>query len=184
MVKNSSKLDEWALASFILSLTVLMGIGSLLAIIFGFISLRRLKHSSNLSGRPFALSGILLGFIIPFLSILLLGGILAPNFLKARAQGQITSCQSNLKNIATALEMYSTDNKGMFPKKLSQLTPAYLRQIPLCYAAGKDTYSAAYISKDNPSYFKIFCSGNYHSTLKIPQNHPQYDSDTGLNISY
>jgi len=54
-----------------------------------------------------------------------------------------SACKSNLKNIATALEMYATDNRGRYPTGLDQLlqppTP-YLKQIPTCPAAGRSTY--------------------------------------------
>ena len=47
---------------------------------------------------------------------------LLPNFLAARASGQLAACESNIKNLATALEMYATDNKGDYPPSLEYLT--------------------------------------------------------------
>ncbi len=51
----------------------------------------------------------------------------------------------SLKKIATALEMYTTDNAGRYPTSLSALAKygMYLRTIPTCPAAGCDTYSAS-----------------------------------------
>lgn len=43
-----------------------------------------------------------------------------------------TACRSNLKNLGTALEMYSTDHEGRFPAALSALTPGYLKSLPRC----------------------------------------------------
>ena len=49
----------------------------------------------------------LIELMIVIAIIAILAAILVPNFLRARAQGQRTACQSNLKNLSTALEMYS-----------------------------------------------------------------------------
>mgnify|MGYP000875333540 CR=1 FL=1 len=54
-------------------------------------------------------------FIIIVMTVLLITGI--PFFLYllntgySNTPGKLTACESNLKNIATALEMYATDNK-------------------------------------------------------------------------
>ena len=67
-----------------------------------------------------------------------LGGIalvvaqLRPKVIRARSRGGLTQCKSNLKNIGTALEMYSTDYEGKYPSGLSSLVPNYLKAIPDC----------------------------------------------------
>src|SRR5947209_19361576 len=43
--------------------------------------------------------------------IAILAGILIPNFVNARAQAQTAACESNLRSIATALELYYADNQ-------------------------------------------------------------------------
>ena len=55
----------------------------------------------------------LIELMIVIAIIAILAAILVPNFIRARAQGQLTACKSNLKNIGTALEMYSTDNSAV-----------------------------------------------------------------------
>ncbi|HTU82068.1 MAG TPA: prepilin-type N-terminal cleavage/methylation domain-containing protein, partial [Candidatus Acidoferrales bacterium] len=42
--------------------------------------------------------------------IAILASILVPNFVRARAQAQTAACEANIKEIATALELYETDN--------------------------------------------------------------------------
>ena len=84
----------------------------------------------------------LIELMIVIAIIAILAAILVPNFIRARAQGQVTACKSNLKNIATALEMYSTDYGGRFPTAIASggaLTPNYLRTLPTCPAAGSVT---------------------------------------------
>ncbi len=110
--------------------------------------------------------------------------IMVPNFAKARAQGQLTACKSNQKNIGTALEMYSTDWSGAYPKSMTQLTPNYLRTIPECPAAEKDTYSSTYKLRksDNGDYeiYEVFCSGPNHVKVGVPADYPQYNGEMGL----
>lgn len=107
-----------------------------------------------------------------------------PNFAKAKAQGQLTACKSNLKNIATALEMWSTDNSGEYPPSLSQLVPDYLRMIPTCPAAEADTYSQTYrLSKSKKydyTYYEVYCKGHHHAKAGSEEDYPRYNGVTGL----
>lgn len=97
---------------------------------------------------------------------------------RSREIGQRTSCRSNLKNIGTALEMYSTDNKGAYPASLSSLTPNYLKIIPNCPAAGEQTYEQSYQVATHPDNFTLFCSGQHHEGLE--PDHPLYNAVEGL----
>lgn len=99
-------------------------------------------------------------------------------YIRAHAQGRLTSCKSNLKNIAIALEFYATDN-GQYPPSLSVLTAnSYIGTIPQCPSAGKDTYSASYTH--SAKYFKIYCAGNAHKLLGLPPNRPAFNSEIGI----
>lgn len=101
-------------------------------------------------------------------------------FYADRARNTFVGCTSNLKNIATALEMYSTDNLGLYPKQLSQIVPKYLKLIPECPSAGEDTYSSTYTSAAKPDAFTLYCQGHHHEHVNIPQDHPAYSSYQGL----
>jgi hypothetical protein len=92
----------------------------------------------------------------------------------------LTSCKSNLKTIGLGLEMYSTDNSGYYPTQLGSLTPKYLRIIPVCPAAGQDTYSASYRMSTEPDAYEYCCQGQAHKAAQVPANHPRYDSTNGL----
>jgi len=98
--------------------------------------------------------------------------VLVPNFVEARQRGQLTACRSNLRNIATGLEMYETDHNGL-PKELQALTPDYLKYIPECPAAGMETYSRSYRKKDGD--FTLYCSGSHHPDLG--ENKPNYSEE-------
>lgn len=115
----------------------------------------------------------------------ILAAILIPNFMRARAQGQMTACCSNLKNIATGLEMWSTDNQGHYPDTLDQITPNYLKVLPTCPAALIETYSSSYTStkpdpeKGTADSYRLFCRGSNHSAAGVPPDYPQYTSTEG-----
>ena len=47
--------------------------------------------------------------------IAILAGILIPNFVNARAQAQTSACESNLRSIATALELVYSDEQSYEP---------------------------------------------------------------------
>ena len=96
----------------------------------------------------------------------------APGFIPARKQGQLTACKSNCKILATGLEMYATENAGRYPVSMSLLTAGhYLKVIPTCPTAGKETYSPSYkfeVAKRDKAgkvvsgrdYFEFCCSGD------------------------
>lgn len=122
----------------------------------------------------------LIELMIVIAIIAILAAILVPNFLRARAQGQFTQCQSNCKNIGTALEMYSTDNAGHYPSATTTLTPSYLKMIPTCASASTDTYTGAYSMATNPDAYTFYCNGTNHSALGVSANFPQYNATSGL----
>ncbi|MHC9544141.1 MAG: hypothetical protein AB9903_31895 [Vulcanimicrobiota bacterium] len=106
--------------------------------------------------------------------ILLLITAVSP--LTAQNYHRYSSCRANLQNIATALEMYSTDNAGEYPPMLSYLTPSYLSTIPSCPNVEIDTYSCSY--KPGKKDFYVCCLGNNHPELL--ENMPAYSSKQRL----
>lgn len=117
---------------------------------------------------------------------LVLAATLVPNFVRARARGQLTACKSNLKNISTALEMYSTDFSGKYPASLDLVVPNYLKTLPICPSGGEKTYRAYFGSTipHNPQryqdYYYIECYGENHTTVSVDGNYPAYDGIKGL----
>lgn len=105
--------------------------------------------------------------------------VVAPNFI-GHGMGTTTACKSNLKNIGTALEMYSTDNSGHYPRSMSFLTPNYLKTIPTCPAAGRNTYSEFYLQNETPDLYTVFCHGHHHKSASVSPNYPQFTAVQGL----
>lgn len=91
--------------------------------------------------------------------------------------GTLTACKSNLKNLGTSLEMYSTDFYSRYPDNLIQVMPNYLKVIPTCPNAGTQTY--VYTTSPDHLQYTIYCKGNYHKGVNS-ENYPQYDSMEGL----
>jgi type IV pilus assembly protein PilA len=114
--------------------------------------------------------------------IAILAGILIPNFVNARAQAQTAACESNLRSIATSLELYYTDNQvyptasgaSVQPSLLTANGVAYLDNTPKDPAAQTSTATYSLTTTQaaggNPATYTITCPGiHVGSTLaKIP----------------
>lgn len=74
-------------------------------------------------------------------------------------------CRENLKDIEEALVHYRSENYGRYPQKLQELVPEYIKSIPVCPAAGVDTYSESYNIDYKKDRTILFCSGFHHSKL-------------------
>jgi type II secretion system protein G len=90
----------------------------------------------------------LLELLIVIAIIAILAAILVPNMLHARAQAQTASCEGNMKQIATALEMYATDHSGQYPAASGPVDAAlfggagnpYMTSTPVDPAGGNYFY--------------------------------------------
>ena len=127
-------------------------------------------------GPNIGLLALLIG--MPMLSLMVLDSL---SVRRCHPTTPLTACKSNLKNIATACEMYSTDNAGRYPHSLEQLTPQYLKALPSCPGAKRDTYSQAFRSQAQPDAFTICCYGLNHEESGINKpNYPRYGNVDGL----
>jgi general secretion pathway protein G len=126
--------------------------------------------------------------------IAILVAVLVPNFMRARAQAQTAACEANLKEIATALELYQTDHEA-YPDTPGATNATatdtnlgqYLRQTPIdpVNPAGFYQYQVANYNSGNASY-TIICPGTHDpATLTAvggtsSATHIQYASSTGF----
>lgn len=129
----------------------------------------------------------LIELMIVIAIIAILAAILVPNFVKARAQGQLTACKSNLKNIGTAAEMYSADHNGRYPTAQTDFTKAggqsgsgYLKVLPMCPTTPDKGYH--YAAQSNPDFYYVYCADADHTQAGIfkAKGWPQFDSQMGL----
>ncbi|MBI3929791.1 MAG: hypothetical protein HY319_29895 [Armatimonadetes bacterium] len=108
----------------------------------------------------------------------LLVAVMTPNILRSHAQGEVVFCRTNLKNINLALKTY-TREQNRPPADLRSLVPYYLREIPQCPAAGRDTYSKGFQVDPGSGRYTIFCKGNHHAGAGLKEDLPRYSSERG-----
>lgn len=96
----------------------------------------------------------------------------SPDHLKLEA------CESNLKNLGTANEMYSTDYHGEYPADIGKLAPEYLLEIPKCPTTGAP-YSYHRVVIDGEKLYEFTCTGD-HSGLRFGKGYPRYNGAQGL----
>jgi prepilin-type N-terminal cleavage/methylation domain-containing protein len=132
----------------------------------------------------------LIELMIVIAIIAILAAILVPNFVRARAQGQLTACQSNLKNIGTACEMYAADHNGRYPGAYpadleaagtSGVGGAYMQHVPLCPLVQADGTAYFYDHTTNPDWYGLQCTAGNHMAANVSAvGYPMYDSAIGL----
>lgn len=93
---------------------------------------------------------------------------------RAKEMSLFAACKSNLKNLATALEMYATDHNGHYPKQLQEGVPNYLKELPSCPTT-KAEYS--YTLNADANKYELVCRGKHEG---LPLGYPRYKSDKGL----
>src|SRR3984957_38288 len=106
--------------------------------------------------------------------IAILAGILIPNFVNARAQAQTSACESNLRSIATALELLYADEQDYGAAGTRNVTPDnmkgasgvyYINNTPKDPAALDQTQdyqvTVTAAAGGNPATYQIVCPGTH-----------------------
>jgi len=122
----------------------------------------------------------LLEIMIVVSIIAILVAIIIPRIKKMEGRAKMVSCISNLKNIATAVNIYSNETMGQFPVSLTSIFPDFIGKIPECPAALKDTYTAGYTTNDEYNDFTVCCYGKYHAICGLDSNQPFYSAVNGI----
>lgn len=109
--------------------------------------------------------------------IAILAGILIPNFVNARAQAQTSACESNMRAIATALELLYADNQnygngGNVPAATNINGVDYLNNNPRDPADPTNSGSYSVTVSNQAQSYQIACPGvHLASTLtKLTQD--------------
>jgi type II secretion system protein G len=118
----------------------------------------------------------LLEMMVVVAVIAILAAILIPNFTHARAQAATSACMANLKTVATAFELYYTDNQAYPSGNNTAIDTTmtgtggalqgYLGQPPVD-PAGSGTYTFTTSTSGGVATYEIWCPGTHDpSTLK------------------
>jgi hypothetical protein len=147
-----------AIASLVLSLVWVVGLTSILAVIFGFIAKREIRDSRGTqSGDGLATAGIIIGFIgiaglaLFIASVALLGSVATRSF------NALASCDADAKSVEVAAYAYQAQT-GSWPQNVAALVPTYLSQAP------------------TSSHYTIFISPLNGTVYVYPPNTPQPSS--------
>jgi hypothetical protein len=114
--------DGLAIASLVLGIVWLGGIGSILAVVFGHIARRRIRRTGQ-SGRGLALAGLILGYIGFVVAALIIAAIPVAISQNHKAQVANTKARVDIMNVAKAEENYLVDN-SLYTMNVSDLAGA------------------------------------------------------------
>ncbi len=118
--------------------------------------------------------------------IALLAAIIIPNYVHSRASAAVAQSEANLKQIATALELYRTDNQ-QYPQNNGRVTPALFAPPSGGTSTGINPYltTTPYDALGHQPYTYTFVAGagNSQATETYRVDDPGiYDSSTMNNI--
>jgi hypothetical protein len=114
-----------AIASLVLSIIWLGGLGSILAVIFGIVARRQIRRSQGRQGGDgLALAGLLVG-IVGLLGVALVWGLFfaVQSSIDNASRNQIADCRADARSVETALEAYDAQNMS-YPRLLAPWSSA------------------------------------------------------------
>lgn len=133
------------------------------------------------SFRRQAFTLIELMIVIAIFALLLM--VLLPSMVKSKYQAQWSSCVSNQKNIAAALESYNAQEKT-YPTDVNLVaTTGYIRALPTCPTNGTSYGFTSFNTKGGTSLndsYSIYCNGSHYLVVQdVVQYFPQYNPEIG-----
>ena len=164
-----SKTNGKAIASLVLSLVWILGINSILAVIFGFVAKREIRESNGTqTGDGLATAGIIIGFVgiagvALFILFVAVAGHTIVHSLNVTAQ-----CEADAVSVQTAAEAYHAET-GNWPADIAALTQTVDGQGPWLRAV------------PSSSNYTIFVSPTDGTVYVYPPNTPQPSSFSASN---
>jgi len=143
----------------------------------------------------FSLNGIsgftLIELMIVIAILAILTSILIPNFSKSKDKANLEACKTNLRNIATALEMYAGDNNGLYCRSSVNgfyidaacplISEGYLKGVIKCPSAPASVDSTYLFSSTNKY---VYChpgwNGNQPTHPPLGKYRPLYYLEGGF----
>jgi hypothetical protein len=90
---------------------------------------------------------------------------LSPIIRHSLWKSQYSGCRHNLHTLGTALELYSSENRGRYPVSLELVSPRYIKDFPTCPASGKMSYIYEHCMV--PDVYTLYCKGGYHGKERL-----------------
>ena len=200
--QNSTKTNDLSIAAFVLSVVWFFGIGSLIAIVLGAVSLRQVKNSKDTqSGSGFSIAAIVAGIGGVLLAVLYGIGF---SFIFSNARSIINTFvtpQSNIANaVIAAREEFSSNNNNFIFRNSNlaqelnqnQKTIIYIANQPNAYnqvqVVADTSPSGGYNAKFGRSVEADFAA--YNSLLKtcyvavVNEGSTSFDTTFGRNVSF
>ena len=138
-------------------------------------TLRMADHDVSPKRKSHLMKRVLIGSALVLLVVLVVTGI-----QNRYHQRKLFECKTNLRDLATSMEMYSTDWNGHYPTNLEKLTPKYIEKIPVC-PSSQHGYKVI-LGPDAPGnepkfedYFYLCCEGLNHEEAGAGRDQPAFD---------
>lgn len=112
--------------------------------------------------------------------IALLASIAIPVYRRNIDKSLFNVCQSNMRNIATAIDHYYMENHICPPQLDTLKTKGFISNIPTCPSAHQDTYEAGYEFDNETQDYTISCKGANHRSLGYNDDEPFYVFSKGI----
>ena len=129
-----------AIASLVLSIIWLGGLGSILAVIFGIVARRQIRRSQGRQGGDgLALAGLLVG-VVGLLGVALVWGLLfaVKASVDNASRNQIADCRADARSVETALEAYHAQNMSYPPLLAPWSSATYLANYSVLTTANNN----------------------------------------------
>lgn len=119
----------------------------------------------------------LIELMIVIAIIAILAAILVPVMIRARFQAYHAACVQSVRNIASALELYSIESNNLYPTALSTLTAGtrpFIKFIGHC-PSNHAEYTTTYTTADENRTYVLQCPGVHELQLPgvVEDTYPQ-----------
>jgi type II secretory pathway pseudopilin PulG len=97
----------------------------------------------------------------------ILAAILTPVMIRARFKAYHTACVQNERNLASALELYAIESRGLYPADLNTLVNGarpFIQSIEACPSNG-ETYDTTYTAAADYKQYVLACPGVHEAQL-------------------